>query len=123
MNLSPGEKSILAYFNNDAVAIQAAEELRRRGLQDLQVSRVSSFSGFTASRSGTSLSGLVLSSGEYGNWGYDLARSPLLAADPSVSGMAGALTPAGYNTLLTVVSPESNAAEVKALLREYGAAV
>jgi len=125
MQLNPGEKSILAYFPDVKKANEAAQELKAYGYQDLQVDGISRYSNRAVrSPSTATLSSMVLGGKEYGSQEYGMAQNPLMAADPSVSGMAtrDVQTP-GYSYLLTLVTSNDKADNAVNILKTYGAQV
>lgn len=121
MQLEPGEKSILAYFPTENKAEAAREVLLEKGYDEIQIARISSSTNSKAygNSNMTSLSTLIM-----GNGAYDPVPSPLMATDPSVSGMAGSYEfPQPNAYLLTIVSAEERAGEALQVLKQHDAQV
>ncbi len=125
MQLDPGEKSILAYFHNYDEAVQAAQILSEKGFTDFQIDRISGYATRSAHNRGqSSLSSLVM--GRSVSPGSQLGRTqdPLLASDPSVSGMSDreeSIT--SYPYLLTVVAPKENIDQALDVVKRYNVIV
>lgn len=118
MQLQKGEKAILAYFPDRQAAQTAAAQLQSLGFDQLRVDQISSFHDFSPRRS-HSLSAMVL-----GSTTTDAALAPLLAAGPSISGMADQDDfPAGFVYLLTVIVPDDNRQKALDIVRAAGARV
>ena len=129
MQLSPGERSILAYFPSSSKALAALEALKAAGFTSLQVDRISRY-GVTfdheynnpiAGRAYTQ-TGLSLFSAGSDNFSEDDSRI-LLGADPSVEGYVPPdFGQAGERAfLLTVVAPEDKIEGAGIILKENGA--
>lgn len=120
MQLQSGEKSILAYFPTDTKAMEAQEVLNQQGFNETQIDRVSSYPNTSPYGSSTAtLATMVL-----GNQAYDELPSPLLASDPSASGMAGSHDLPGKTAfLLTLVTSEDKVNQAVQILKEHGASV
>ncbi len=121
MQLEPGERSILAYFPTENKAEEAREVLLQKGYNEIQIDQVSSSPNSKAygSSSAAALSTMVL-----GNGAYDRIPSPLMAADPSVSGMAGSYDLPGNSAfLLTIVTDEENFTDALQVLKQHDAQV
>lgn len=129
MQLKPGEQSILAYFPNSTQATEAAKAINALGFREVQVDRVSRY-GVSHNREinnpisgqAATLTGLVLFGSDTDQAGDDNTRI-LMAADPSVSGMAAhdyGLA-GGKAFLLTVVAPVERVDEAVQLLSEKNA--
>ncbi len=125
MQLEPGERSILAYFSDQQQAQQAAQALKERGYEHLQVDSISRYPSRSVYKSyPANLSSMVLGSREYGSQEYGLVQGPLIAADPFVSGMSSpAETTPGYSYLLTLVTGQDKIASALQILQQYGARV
>lgn len=129
MQLSPGEQSILAYFPSSTKASEAAEALKAIGINEVQVDRISRYGATRdreinnpiAGQAGT-LTGLTLFSADTDRFADNDARI-LMAADPSVSGMAAENhgRAEGRAFLLTVVAPAERIDEAVQLLTERNA--
>lgn len=121
MQLNPGEQSILAYFQNYDEAVQAAQELKGKGFRDFQIDRISGFPTRSAyNRSQSSLSSLVLGGSESPSSQIGRTQDPLLASDPSVSGMSDrheSLT--CYPYLLTIVAPQESINQALDVVKKY----
>lgn len=128
MQLSPGERSILAYFPTSNAARAAAEELKRAGFEHVQVDRISRFgqnhdaelNNPLMGRAET-ITGLTLYSTGTSNM-LDNDNRVLKAADPSVSGygnhnygIAG-----GKAFLVTLVTNDASFAKAEAIIKENG---
>lgn len=129
MQLSPGERSILAYFPDSAAAQDAVQALKDAGVSEVQLDRVSRYGTTNNSHynnpiagEATTQTGLVLYSGDADTINDDSTRI-LLGADPSVEGYV----PPGYGTaggkafLVTVVTGDDKVDEASAILKEKGA--
>jgi len=120
VQLQPGEKLIVAYFPSDTQANEAVELLKQKGYTDAQVDQITRFpkSGMY-NRTNLSLSSKVLDTTT-----YDRSLGPLMAADPSVSGMGtGHELPGGTAFLVSLVTDESKVQEAVQILKGYGATV
>ncbi|MEN6350556.1 MAG: hypothetical protein ABFD08_14320 [Syntrophomonas sp.] len=123
MQLQNGEKSILAYFRSDTQANQALNILKEKGYDEAQLDWVSNYSNSRGNNT-NGPSAATLSTLVFGNSVYDGSPSPLLAADPDVSGMEDHQDfPASAAYLLTVVTSEDKVQEALQILREHGANV
>lgn len=121
MQLEPGEKSILAYFPTENKAERAREALLQRGYNEIQVDQIS---GTPNSKAYGRSSMAALSTMILGNGAYDRIPSPLMAADPSVSGMAGSYEPPSQSPfLLTIVTDEENFTDALQILKKHEAQV
>ncbi len=125
MQLKTNEKSILAYFSEQQQAQKAALALKEVGYLDLQIDSISRYPSRPVYESHpVNLSSMVLGSREYGSQEYSLGHGPLMAADPSVSGMSSPSEPApGYSYLLTLVTTEDKFDISRQILKEHGALV
>ncbi len=125
MQLEPGERSILAYFSDLQQAQEAALALKERGYQDLQIDGISRYPSRPVYNSyPVNLSSMVLGSREYGSQDYSLSQSPLMAADPSVSGMSSPTeTAQGYSHLLTLVTGQDKIETALQILAQHGARI
>ncbi|KUG03394.1 hypothetical protein ASZ90_019182 [hydrocarbon metagenome] len=125
MQLAPGEKSILAYFSDRQQAQDAALALKEVGYVDLQIDGFSLYPSRRVFQSyPVNLSSMVLNSREYGIQDSRPGHDPLMAADPSVSGMSSPAESApGYSYLLTLVIRQDRFDEALQILRQHGAKV
>lgn len=128
MQLSPGEKSILAYFPSSTLAQEAMEALKKEGITEVQLDRVSRF-GVSYDdnynnplNQANTLTGLTVYSTNNNNLSDNDERI-LMAADPSVSGMAseGYGQAGGKAFLLTIVTDEQHSNKAAAILKDKGA--
>ncbi len=119
MQLESGERSILAYFPTAQQAQEAKEILNQQGFTEARIDRVSEYPNTELyGNSSATLSTLIL-----GAESYD-GPSPLLAADPDASGMAGySELPGSKSFLLTLVSTEDKINQAVQILKEHGARV
>lgn len=119
MQLQPGERSILAYFPTAAQAKEAKVFLTQQGYSETRIDRVSEYPNTELyGNSSAALSSLIL-----GVEAYD-GPSPLLAADPDASGMAGySELPGSKSFLLTLVTSEDKIGQAVQILKEHGARV
>jgi len=131
MELKKNERSILAYFSSSTKAIAAAEALKAKGINDVQVDRVSRCGVASnpevnnpISGQGVSGTGLTLYSSGSNQFGGDDARV-LLSADPSVSGMTAKEygTAGGEAFLVTAVTTKDKVEQAVKILKEKGAKI
>lgn len=118
MQLQPGEKSILAYFTTDSYARQAVQSLKSQGYTDIRLDSISK----TAERSRST--GISYLSDLNGGGSHDRIKGhgPLLAADPSVSGLSSfENTPEVYSYLVTVVTDDQGLPYARESLLSCGA--
>ncbi|MDD2619223.1 MAG: hypothetical protein PHC92_00915 [Syntrophomonadaceae bacterium] len=120
MQLETGERSILAYFPTAQQAKAAKEILKQQGYTETRIDRVSEYPNSELyNNSAATLATLVL-----GTEAYDGYPSPLLAADPSVSGMAGSSElPGNKSFLLTLVTSQDKIDQAVKIVKEHGASV
>lgn len=118
----PDRHTLLAFFTSRAQAEGAKEALAQAGLQGLQIDRVSRYGSEGASiltnpltGNFTSLANLTL-----GNQDVGEDEGPLMAADPSASGLAGGLDIQEKGYLLTVVCSQKDLEQAQAIIREAG---
>jgi len=131
MQLSSGERSILAYFPSSGSAGRAVEELKAEGFTSVSLDRVSryganhdaEYNNPLAGRAETA-TGLVLYSAGTDSIANNESRV-LLAADPSVSGYGDADygTAGGRAFLVTVVTDEEKVPAAVGILKKHGARV
>lgn len=126
MQLPEGERALLAYFPSSTRAQDAASELKDQGFvpdsESIQIDRVSRFGASSDANynspinNANTLSGVTIFSSQ----GNDV--SPLLAADPSASGMSdgGNGMAGGHAFLLTLVTNEKNVKEAVNIIKQYG---
>lgn len=113
MQLSTGERSILASFPDEVSARAASDDLLQAGYRDTQISSLFPNSGRRSS-SRTSLSALTL-----GISSQDLNHGALFGAHPQASGLAS-WNDSGGSVLLVSVVPESGYQHAVQLIRTYG---
>lgn len=131
MKLNSGERSILAYFPSSTKAQSAMEELKAAGIKEVQLDRVSRYGVNTDKEinnpiagQAETITGLTLYSADTDRFNDNDARV-LMAADPSVSGMAGK----GYGLaggkafLVTVVTSSEKVDQAVAILKSHGGMV
>jgi len=128
MQLNKGERALLAYFPTSNDARKAAEELKRAGIGEVQVDRISRFgvnndaeiNNPIAGRAET-ITGLTLYSAGTDSMIGDDTRV-LRAADPSVSGMAannyGAAGGAAF--MISAVTTDDQFDSAKAIIEASG---
>lgn len=132
MQLSPGERSILAYFPSREKALQASRDIQTANLvSDLGSIQVDGVHRYSAAvldngydspiNKAATLSGVTIYSSESGPEGPD----PLLAADPSASGYDSphGVTPQGKSILLTVVLNQDDVPRAVELIKKHGGTV
>ncbi|MDD3268564.1 MAG: hypothetical protein PHX14_04525 [Syntrophomonadaceae bacterium] len=119
MQLQSGERSVLAYFPTAQQAKTAQAMLNQKGYTETKIDRVSEYPNTELyGNSSAALSSLVL-----GVEAYD-GPSPLLAADPDASGMAGySELPGSKSFLLTLVTTADKIDEAVQILKEHGARI
>jgi len=122
MQLSPGERSILATFQFTHKAREAARALEDAGFTTLQIDRIGAYGYEPEPDQKRPGQGAVVQSSQilYGSEKVGGGASgPLLAAMPEASGMAG-----GESTiegvLLTAVVPAARSDEAVAIIRRHG---
>lgn len=122
MQLPPGLRSLIAWFDAAERARRAASEMTRLGLTEVRVDRVHQHPGHETSRPFQPLSGRIesLSALTLGIDPHDADRSAALAADPSASGLAGSSGARWEAYCLTAVVPEARVGEAEAILRRFG---
>ncbi|MEA1962315.1 MAG: hypothetical protein U9N81_13790 [Bacillota bacterium] len=116
MQLEHNEKSILAYFSSLNKAQEAFYALKQSGEFEIRLDQLN-----TARRTST-LSSSLASLTEAGN-DPDLYSSygPLLAANPSSSGMSSPEEPTSFSYLITVVTRTERYQNVMQTLKSYNA--
>ncbi|ADG83823.1 hypothetical protein [Thermincola potens] len=129
MQLSSGERSILAYFPSSSTAKEAMAALKKEGISEIQLDRVSRF-GVSLDREfnnpiagqADTITGLTLYSSDTDQYTNNDARV-LMATDPSVSGIGADDygVAGGKAFLLTVVTDEHNLDKAVTILKEMGA--
>ncbi|MQL51111.1 hypothetical protein GFC01_02280 [Desulfofundulus thermobenzoicus] len=131
MRLSPGERSILAYFPSSNAARRAVEELKAAGYEIVGLDRVSRFGveddaevNYAVAGRAETITGLTLFSAGIDSLANSDSRV-LKAADPSVSGygahdygVAG-----GRAFLVTVVTGGDRVQPAVAILEKHGGQV
>lgn len=128
MQLSPGEQSILAYFPTTTAAQDAIDALNAAGIKEVQLDRVSRF-GVSYDdnynnplNQANTLTGLTVYSTNKNNF-TDNDERILMAADPSVSGLAseGYGQAGGKAFLVTIVTDQQNLDRATSILKDKGA--
>jgi len=127
-DLSPGERSILAYFESSNDAEEAGKELINEGYEVVQLDRVSKYGveldkerNYPVAGRAETQTGLTVYSADT----YRLADTDtriLMSADPSVSGMAANnYDVAGEGPfLLTVVTHEKHVDRAVEIIKRHG---
>lgn len=130
MQLSPGERSILAYFPSSQSAQRAEKALSAAGFGETGVDRVSRYGVSTDPHINNPINNAVTQTGPTlysDSTGEELTDSQriLLAADPSVSGygdndygVAG-----GKAFLLTLVTTEDRIEEAEKIVSKHGGSI
>ncbi|SDK36691.1 hypothetical protein [Natronincola ferrireducens] len=115
---------IAGYFNSLKIANEAIEALHRVGfknatldLKDNTVGDGNYITNLPGTEMSTSLSNLILESGDRG---IDIDKAPLSAANPMVSGMAGFDEIADYGHKIVVDADDEDEEEIKALITKFG---
>ena len=130
MQLSPGERSILAYFPTSTSANEAIQALKEAGVTEAQLDRVSRF-GVSYDdnynnplNQANTLTGLTLYSTNKDNFSDNDERI-LMAADPSGSGLSseGYGIAGGKAFLVTVITGEGKLDQAVQILKDKGAYV
>ncbi|NLB52681.1 MAG: hypothetical protein GX808_07060 [Syntrophomonadaceae bacterium] len=116
MQLNPGESSLMTYFANEDDALIAMGSLQSNGFHDIQLSFVSEYPQSHINTVRYNLSSKVLGRGT-----HDQSYGPLLAADPSVSGISGHDSMLKASYLLTVVTDDTQLEKAKKILSTHGA--
>lgn len=113
-------RSILAYFASDQAAGEAAQELRRLGLGDIEVERISRYPAPVAEGLRNVQRPFPLT-----HTGLeDRLDRALVAADPGYSGMAGAELATGAAFVLVVPEvPEDRVAAAVEIIKARGGKV
>jgi hypothetical protein len=131
MQLSPGERSLLAYFPSDSAAEAAAKELKRTGYDNVQVDRVSRYGETHNAEMNNALmgraktiTGLTLYSAGTDNL-VDNDKRVLLGTDPSVSGYGDRNygTAGGRSFLVTVVTTDDLAGRAEEIIKRNGGTI
>lgn len=113
MQLDPDEISIMTYFNSEDEAISILQSLKNEGFHDVQLSHVSEFPWHNIYSNNQNISTKILGSGS-----YDYDHGPLLAADPSVSGISSQAGPGLVSSyLITVVTHNDRLEKVNLILK------
>lgn len=131
MQLSPGERSILAYFPSSNAAQRAVDELKAAGYETISLDRVSRFGveddaevNYAVAGRAETITGLTLYSAGTDSLSNSESRV-LLAADHSVSGY-GAVdygVAGGRAFLVTVVTSEDQVQPAVEILEKNGGEV
>jgi len=127
MKLEPGERSILASFQNGPAAEAAEEALRQAGFTEVQFDQVGAF-GFdpepNEGRVALGSEGSQVTATLFGHermLGDDVRV--LLGATPEASGMAGPLSGNFPSFLVTVVTTENRLNEAVEVVHRHGGRV
>lgn len=127
MQLSPGERSILAYFPSSETAQRAAKALSDAGFSQTGVDRVSRYGVSTDQQINNPVNNAINQTGPtlYSDGtAEELTDSQriMLAADPSVSGIGDTDygVAGGKAFLLTLVTTEDRIEEAEKLVSKYG---
>lgn len=115
MQLNPGENSLMTYFASEPEALAAMQLLQANGFHDVQVSFISEFP-----RSQIQGASLNISSKVLGRGLFDQSHGPLLAADPSVSGISSHDSVINSAYLLTVVTDDAKLKTAQNILGNHG---
>ncbi|MFZ5596446.1 MAG: hypothetical protein ACOY31_05485 [Bacillota bacterium] len=127
MQLSPGERSVLAYFPSSNDAQKAASALNRAGFSQTRVDRVSRYDVSINNRINNPVNNAVTQTGPTiysdstaGNLS-DTGRI-LISADPSVSGYGDVNygVAGGKSFLLTVVTSDEKISQAEEIIGRYG---
>ncbi len=128
MQLSPGERALLAYFPNSNAAESAAQELKNSGYENVQVDRVSKYGVSNNAEMNNPLmgraetiTGLTLFSAGTDRL-VDNDTRVLLGADPSVSGYGNPNSgvAGGSSFMVTVVTGDEDAGQAEEILKNNG---
>lgn len=130
MQLSPGERSVLAYFPSSGRASAAVKELKEKGYENVQLDRVSRYgvkndAEYDSPLSGRpTVTGLTLFSSDTDGISGDDTRV-LMLADPSATGYGSPdYGVAGGNAfLVTVVTGEDRLERALEILKRHGGSV
>ncbi|MCL4514330.1 MAG: hypothetical protein M1379_01850 [Firmicutes bacterium] len=116
--------NILAYFPSEDDAEDAAAKLRSLGYEDLGITKVTEYLGDSTDRRFNPMTGRISSlakltlGADFSAEGDDVG--PLLAADPSASGLADTHEGQGANYLLTVVIADELWVSAREIIKQYG---
>lgn len=114
MQLNAGESSYMIYFTSEEEALHVVTALKAQGIQDIQLSYVSESPQLISSIGYQNLSAKILGKGHYDN-----SYGPLLAADPSVSGMSGQAEANLISSyLVTVVADRIDSDKIQQILNK-----
>ncbi|HPF45112.1 MAG TPA: hypothetical protein PKV15_10460 [Syntrophomonadaceae bacterium] len=112
MQLNSGESSFMTYFASEEEALSIVASLKAEGFSEVQLSYVSEFPQQNSYTGNYNLSSKILGRGH-----YDHNFGPLLAADPSVSGMSDQTeTNLMASYLITVVTKNVDSDKVQQIL-------
>lgn len=112
--IKSGERIILAYFTDEISAIQTRQALYEANFTDIEISSFANTSN-NSTKKYTSMVAKV-----YGG-NYDNSIAPLLAADPSVSGMSYNIDNyLSYNYVLTMIVSNANYPTAISIIRQNG---
>ena len=124
--LNRGEQSVFGYFPSSTKAQKALQEIKNLGFEIAQMDRVGMYGNTTNPLDGGALSQAGLSLGSSSALPDSTASERvLLAAQPSVSGMAARDygVAGGETFLLTVVADGVRTPEVMRIIKENGGSV
>ncbi|GAX89102.1 hypothetical protein [Effusibacillus lacus] len=118
------EQAILASFADPDVAQKASNELKKMGINTVQIDRVSPYPGQPTQNLRNPITGNIPSLGEL-TLGMDAISSRdagvLMAADPSASGYATTADDvSGEDILLTAVVPKDKVEQAVQVIRSHG---
>lgn len=115
---------IAGYFDSLKNANKAIDELRKAGyekafldLKDETMKDKNTITNLPGTQMNTSLSDLVL---ESGNRGIDIDKAPLSAADPLVSGIAGFKEITDLSHKIVVEVKKNSADDAKSIIEKMG---
>jgi hypothetical protein len=129
MQLPPGQRSILSYFDSSTLAEKARQALKDAGFDETRVDRVSRYGAANDAHysnplnRATTITGPTLFGGDKEE--MDADTRVLLAADPSVSGYGDANygVAGGKAFLLTIVTGEKRVDQAVDILKQHGGQV
>lgn len=118
MQLSPGERSILAYFSIENAAREAVEKLKDSGYSDVQLDTIPMVTD-TVSAFGTSLPSISMTGDDIQRYIY----SPQLPIDPVASRISSEVETANHPYIVTVISENDHIQTAVDILKSSGARV
>jgi uncharacterized protein YgbK (DUF1537 family) len=120
MQLEPGERSLLAYFNSYDAAAQAVQSLKAQGYNYVKMDSINPYTrkaNYVFPQSISTLTSAAGTAEQHRSYG------PLLAAHPSVSGMSSTAREGSYSYLVTVVTQDTRYQQAEETLRSCGASL